>query len=132
MPPSQNIRGGTADSGNSGLSVASAALLADAASFIDARDDGYASPVLRNGNNLSGGQKQRIALARAFFSDKRVLILDESTSALDSDSEEKVLASLRKEAAKGKIIFLISHKERLNAARSMVLHLNSLSAPETA
>ena len=128
----ENIRGGTADSGNSGLSVASAALLADAASFIDARDDGYASPVLRNGNNLSGGQKQRIALARAFFSDKRVLILDESTSALDSDSEEKVIASLRKEAAKGKIIFLISHKERLNAACSRVLHLNSLSAPDTA
>ena len=109
----ENIQGGAANSRTGNLSIFSAANLADAASFINARDGGYTSMLQGNGSNLSGGQKQRIALARAFFSDKNVFVLDESTSALDSDSEDRILSSLRKEAAKGKIIFLISHKAAL-------------------
>lgn len=120
----ENILGGTEASEADELSISAAARLADATSFIDAREYGYSSLILENGSNLSGGQKQRIALARAFFSNKSVLILDESTSALDSDSEDRILASLRKEAANGKIIFLISHKERLNAACSRILYLD--------
>ena len=63
-----------------------------------------------NGIRLSGGQIQRIGIARALYNQPKLLILDESTSALDINTENEILSSLSK--LKGKItIFIISHRE---------------------
>ena len=64
-----------------------------------------------NGSNLSGGQRQRISLARAFFHDRKVIFLDESTSSLDSTNEESILKYLKKDKDLTKII--ITHKQKL-------------------
>ena len=65
--------------------------------------------ILENGNNLSGGDKQRIALARLYTEDAEILILDEPTSSLDSETERKILEPIF--AKRDKIIFLITHRQ---------------------
>jgi ATP-binding cassette subfamily B protein/subfamily B ATP-binding cassette protein MsbA len=70
---------------------------------------GYETPVGEMGSKLSGGQKQRIALARAMIRDPRILILDEFTSQIDSESEAKIHLALR-EFVKGRTTFLITHR----------------------
>jgi len=58
---------------------------------------------------LSGGQRQRIALARAFLTDPRILILDDSTSAIDSATEDKIQRAIFA-AARGRTTFIITHR----------------------
>lgn len=65
--------------------------------------------ILENGNNLSGGDKQRIALARLYTEDAEILVLDEPTSSLDSETERKILEPVFEK--KDKIIFLITHRQ---------------------
>ncbi|MGN0348632.1 MAG: ATP-binding cassette domain-containing protein [Roseburia sp.] len=65
--------------------------------------------ILENGNNLSGGDKQRIALARLYTEDAEILVLDEPTSSLDSETERKILEPVLEK--KDKIIFLITHRK---------------------
>jgi len=65
--------------------------------------------IREGGSNLSGGQKQRITLARMLMHDPDVVVLDESTSALDSMSEESLLDSV-KELCRGKILIYVSHR----------------------
>lgn len=67
---------------------------------------------LSKGINLSGGEKQRVAIARAIYFNRKILIFDESTNALDSDSTEKILSYLR-EIKKDKIILIISHQNEV-------------------
>ena len=74
--------------------IAAAARAAAADEFIERLPAGYDTVVGPGGISLSGGQRQRIALARAFFADPAVLILDDTTSALDPTTERTVLASL--------------------------------------
>ena len=71
--------------------------------------------VLERGTNLSGGQKQRLAIARALIRETPVLILDESTSALDSRTEQRLLAGIR-ERHPGLTLILVTH--RIDAASS--------------
>jgi len=61
------------------------------------------------GVTLSGGQRQRIALARAFLTDPRILILDDSTSAIDSATEDKIQRAIYT-AARGRTTFIITHR----------------------
>jgi len=61
------------------------------------------------GVTLSGGQRQRIALARAFLTDPRVLVLDDSTSAIDSATEDKIQRAISN-AARGRTTFIITHR----------------------
>ncbi len=94
--------------------VRSAARAACAEDFILARPDGYDTPVGEAGHALSGGERQRIAIARALMADAPILVLDEATSELDSESEVAVARSLRA-AVEGKTLILVAH--RLGTAR---------------
>ena len=68
----------------------SAADAAQAHEFIETFDERYETVIGERGVTLSGGQRQRLALARAFLTDPRILILDDSTSAIDSATEDKI------------------------------------------
>ena len=89
--------------------VETAAKQAFAHEFITEIPGGYDAPVGDRGGNLSGGQKQRLALARAILRDPALLILDEFTSAIDSESEGKIHTALR-QFVKGRTTFLITHR----------------------
>ncbi len=89
--------------------VRSAARAANAAEFIDELDEGYATLVGERGVKLSGGQRQRVAIARALLKDPRILILDEATSSLDSESEALVQAALEV-LMRGRTTFVIAHR----------------------
>ncbi|MCX7308783.1 MAG: ABC transporter ATP-binding protein [Afipia sp.] len=78
--------------------------------FISDLPDGFETLLQYRGSNLSGGQKQRIGIARAVLRRPDVLLLDESTSALDSETREKVVSNLRKEFS-DRIIVFVSHDE---------------------
>ncbi|MCK1189548.1 ABC transporter ATP-binding protein/permease [Streptococcus uberis] len=74
-----------------------AAGIAQAREFIDRMEGGYNSKVEERGNNFSGGQKQRMSIARGVISNPKILILDDSTSALDAKSEKLVQEALNKD-----------------------------------
>jgi ATP-binding cassette subfamily B protein len=89
--------------------IEDAATAAQAHEFITGFPQGYETVVGERGVTLSGGQRQRIALARAFLSDPRILILDDSTSAIDSATEDQIQRALRK-AQEGRTTLLITHR----------------------
>ncbi|GAB4439813.1 MAG: ABC transporter ATP-binding protein [Chloroflexi bacterium OHK40] len=89
--------------------IEAAARAAQAHDFIMAFPDGYNTVVGERGTTLSGGQRQRIALARAFLSNPRILILDDSTSAIDSATEDQIQQAIRK-AQEGRTVLLITHR----------------------
>ena len=89
--------------------VEGAAELARVKEFIGDLTDGYDTIVGERGVGLSGGQKQRIALARLFLADPKVMILDDTTSAVDNDTEYKIRQSI-KSRSQGHTAFIISHR----------------------
>lgn len=89
--------------------VVEAARMAAAHDFISELPHGYETNVGERGTALSGGQRQRIALARLFLSDAPILILDEATSSLDSETEQQVLQNLQK-VSQNRTVFLIAHR----------------------
>jgi len=89
--------------------VAEAALAAQAEEFIQSFNDGYQTRVGERGTTLSGGQRQRIALARAFLTDPRILILDDATSAIDSETEDRIQRAIFR-AAEGRTTLIITHR----------------------
>jgi ATP-binding cassette, subfamily B, bacterial len=96
--------------------VEQAARLANAHDFILRLPKGYATLVGERGVKLSGGERQRVALARAFLADAPVLILDEATSSLDSESEGLIQQAMER-LMKGRTSIVIAH--RLSTVRSL-------------
>lgn len=89
--------------------VEAAAKSAQAHEFILEFENGYETVIGERGVTLSGGQRQRLALARAFLTDPRILILDDSTSAIDSATEDKIQRAIAN-AARGRTTFIITHR----------------------
>ncbi|MCL4803129.1 MAG: ABC transporter ATP-binding protein/permease [Anaerolineae bacterium] len=89
--------------------IEAAARAAQAHDFILGFEDGYETVVGGRGVTLSGGQRQRIALARAFLTNPRILILDDSTSAVDSATEDQIQKAIQ-HAAENRTTFLITHR----------------------
>jgi len=89
--------------------IEDAARLAQAHDFITAMPEGYETVVGERGVTLSGGQRQRIAIARAFLTDPRILILDDSTSAVDSNTEDQIQRAMRR-ILEGRTTLLITHR----------------------
>ena len=94
--------------------VIAAARAANAHEFITQLAQGYDTKVGEGGRSLSGGQRQRIAIARAFLVDPAVLLLDEATAALDTESEMAIQTALRA-LRRGRTTFIVAH--RLNTVR---------------
>ena len=116
----ENIRWGKEDATDD--EIVEVCKIADADSFISGFNKGYDSIIGQGGSNLSGGQKQRIAIARALIKRPEILILDDSTSALDTDTEYRIRKSL-KEYSKDMTTILIAQKVSsvINADKIIVL-----------
>ncbi|MFG1375438.1 ABC transporter ATP-binding protein [Xanthobacter autotrophicus] len=110
----ENIAYGRPDA--SFAEIRRAAELANASGFIERMPRGYGTLVGERGVKLSGGERQRIAIARAFLADARILILDEATSSLDSESEAAIQEAMERLMV-GRTTLVIAH--RLSTVRSL-------------
>lgn len=89
--------------------IIQAAKEAQAHDFILSFENGYDTIIGERGATLSGGQRQRLALARAFLTSPRILVLDDSTSAIDSETEDKIQQAIFR-AAEGRTTLIITHR----------------------
>jgi ATP-binding cassette subfamily B protein len=123
----ENIRYGRPDAPDE--EVVAAAKAAQAHDFITELPNGYDTHVEARGVNLSGGQKQRIAIARALLTQPKILILDDSTSAVDVDTEAKIQDALEF-LMKGRTSFVVAQRIStvLNADKIIVLDKGMIAA----
>lgn len=110
--------------GASRQEIEEAAKKASLHEFIMSLPNGYDTPVGELGDTLSGGERQRIGIARAFLHDAPLMLLDETTSNLDSLNEGIVLKSLR-ESCRDKTMIIVSHRESTMAAAQKVYEMNN-------
>jgi len=108
----ENIAFGRPDAGRE--QIVAAARAAEAHEFIQAMSEGYDTEVGERGATLSGGQRQRIAIARALLKDPRILILDDATSSVDTETEQLIQKALRL-LMRGRTSFVIA--QRLSTLR---------------
>jgi len=116
-----NIRYGRLEATDDEVSSAARAVGAD--EFIGRLDDGYASEVGEGGNRLSTGEKQLISFARAIIADPRILVMDEATSSIDTETESRIQRALETVLA-GRTSFVIAHRLSTirKADRILVVH----------
>lgn len=112
--------------------VIRAAKMANAHDFICKMPDGYNTYVGEKGHNLSGGERQRVAIARAILGDPKLLILDEATSSLDTESEYQIQQALDR-LTEGRTTFAIAHRLSTlrNADRLLVVDRHGLAESGT-
>jgi ATP-binding cassette subfamily B protein len=106
-PVGENITFGCPDADRDELVAAAKA--AQAQEFITRFEEGYDTVIGERGTTLSGGQRQRLAIARAFLTKPAILILDDATSAIDSETEDRIQRAIER-AAEGRTTFLITHR----------------------
>lgn len=104
--------------------IIAAAKKASIHEFIMGLPNGYDTKLEQLGDNLSGGERQRIGLARAFYYDANLLLLDEPTSNLDSLNEAMILKAL-KEEAKEKTVVIVSHRKSTMNIADRIYHMKS-------
>jgi ATP-binding cassette subfamily B protein len=110
--------------------IARAAEVANAHEFISQLRDGYDTLIGERGVRLSGGQRQRLAIARALLADPRILILDEATSNLDSESEQLIHLGLER-LMQGRTSFVIAHRLSTIARADKIVVLDQGRIVET-
>lgn len=121
-----NIAFGLGEKGKREAIIA-AAKAAQAHNFILGFEDGYDTVIGERGVTLSGGQRQRLAIARALLTDPRILILDDSTSAIDSATEDDIQKAINK-VLQGRTTLMITHRlsQIRRADKILVLHQGEL------
>lgn len=126
----ENIRFGRPEATDE--DVIAAAKAAQAHDFIMSKEDGYQSKVEQRGSNFSGGQKQRLAIARALCVSPRILILDDSTSAVDVETEAEIQVALG-ELMAGRTSFVVAQRIStvLRADKIIVLENGRIAAEGT-
>lgn len=92
--------------------------------FIESLPRGFQTLITENGANLSGGQKQRIAIVRALYADASIVLMDEPSSALDSESEDMLMETLNHMRERGKLVILAVHNRRLLSLCDRVVEMN--------
>ena len=112
-----NLKFGGAQITDAGMKKA--ASIAQATEFIDAKPEGYASPIAQGGSNVSGGQKQRLSIARAIAKDPKIYLFDDSFSALDYKTDVTLRRALKEETDNATVIIVA---QRI----STVLHANQI------
>ncbi len=127
-----NIAYGAISPGSDESAVIEAAKAANAHEFITGLPEGYDTIIGEKGVRLSGGQKQRVAIARAMYKNPPILILDEATSQLDTESELLVQDALN-HLMKGRTVFVIAHRLSTikNATRILTLQDGIISESGT-
>jgi ATP-binding cassette subfamily B protein len=110
--------------------IIKAAQVAQAHEFITEMPEGYETHIEARGSNLSGGQKQRIAISRAILMKPKILILDDSTSSVDIETETKIQDGINAYLAGGTTIFMVAQRIStvLNADRILVIDKGSIAA----
>ena len=126
-----NIRWGDPDATDE--QIIEAAKAAQAHDFIMEKENGYDTELGQGGNTVSGGQRQRLCLARAFVKKPKILILDDTTSAVDTETDAKIRAALRTDAFSGitKIIIAQRITSIMDADRILVLDNGKISGMGT-
>ncbi|KGL39100.1 multidrug ABC transporter ATP-binding protein [Listeria newyorkensis] len=121
----ENLRHGKKDATPDDMEKATR--IAQAKEFIERHADVYEAPIVERGNNFSGGQKQRLSISRGIIGDPKILILDDSTSALDARSEKLVKEALNKELS-NTTTFIIAQKisSVIHADKILVLDAGEL------
>jgi len=119
---SENIRFGAVDTGSD--EIESAAVAAALKSDVDDFPDGFETMVGERGITLSGGQKQRAAIARAIIADPAVLVLDDATSSVDTETEDEINRRLA-EVLKGRTSIVISHRVSSVRQADRILYLEA-------
>jgi ATP-binding cassette subfamily B protein len=121
-----NIRYGRLEASNA--EVERAARLAGAHEFIEHMERGYATEVGEGGGRLSAGQKQLVSFARAILADPQILIMDEATSSVDTETEQRIQQGLANVLA-GRIAFVIAHRLSTirNASRIVVVEAGRIT-----
>lgn len=85
---------------------------------------GLETQLKRKPNQLSGGQKQRVAIARALINDPDIILADEPTGALDSDTSAQILEIMKEIADEGKLVIMVTHSEKVAAVSSRVVEIS--------
>jgi ATP-binding cassette, subfamily C, bacterial len=130
LPQDVQLLGGTVAEAIAGFDehardedIVAAAMLAQAHEMILSLPTGYQTEIGRDGNRLSGGQRQRIGLARAFFGDRSLILLDEPNANLDPDGEQALCSAIELAKARGATLVIVTHRPRLLTIADAVLLL---------
>jgi len=130
LPQDVQLLGGTVAEAIAGFDehardedIVAAAMLAQAHEMILSLPAGYQTEIGRDGNKLSGGQRQRIGLARAFFGNRKLILLDEPNANLDPDGEQALCSAIELAKARGATLVIVTHRPRLLTIADAVLLL---------